>query len=47
MDEVQKNLMQELRSTYREAQEIEVTVMRMEEIEVEPNIAMFNGTFTP
>ena len=47
VDEVQKNLMQELRSTYRDAPEIEVTVMRMEEIEVEPNIAMFNGTFTP
>jgi|ETNmetMinimDraft_19_1059907.scaffolds.fasta_scaffold81617_2 hypothetical protein len=47
MEEVQKNLMHELRSTYKEAQEIEVTVMRMEEIEVEPNVAMFNGTFTP
>jgi len=39
--------MQELRSTYTEATEIEVTVLRMEEIETEPNVAMFNGTFTP
>lgn len=47
MKDVQRKLMQELRATYREAQEIEVTVIRMEEIEIEPNIAMFMGAFTP
>ena len=47
MEDVQRMLMQELRSTYREAQEIEVTVIRMEEIETEPNIAMFMGAYTP
>ncbi|MCH1616699.1 MAG: hypothetical protein L7R83_04240 [Candidatus Poseidonia sp.] len=47
MEGVQRMLMQELRSTYTEATEIEVTVLRMEEIETEPNVAMFNGTFTP
>ena len=47
MEDVQRMLMQELRSTYHEAQEIEVTVLRMEEIETEPNAAMFNDTFTP
>jgi hypothetical protein len=47
MEDVQRMLMQELRATYREAQEIEVTVIRMEEIETEPNIAMFMGTYTP
>ena len=38
MEVVQRMLMQELRATYREAQEIEVTVIRMEEIETEPNV---------
>ena len=47
MEDVQRMLMHELRSTYTEASEIEVTVLRMEEIETEPNVAMFNGTFTP
>ena len=47
MEDVQRMLMQELRATYREAQEIEVSVVRMEEIETEPNIAMFMGTYTP
>ncbi len=47
MKDVQRKLMQELRATYMEAQEIEVTVIRMEEIETEPNIAMFMGAFTP
>ena len=47
MEAVQRMLMHELRSTYTEASEIEVTVLRMEEIETEPNVAMFNGTFTP
>ena len=47
MEDVQRMLMQELRATYHEAQEIEVTVLRMEEIETEPNAAMFNGAFTP
>ena len=47
MEDVQRMLMQELRATYREAQEIEVTVIRMEEIETEPNVAMFMGAFTP
>ena len=47
MEAVQRLLMHELRSTYTEASEIEVTVLRMEEIETEPNVAMFNGAFTP
>ena len=47
MEDAQRMLMQELRATYREAQEIEVTVIRMEEIETEPNVAMFMGAFTP
>ena len=47
VEDVQRNLMKELRTTYREAHEIEVTVLRMEEVEVEPNIAMFNETYTP
>jgi hypothetical protein len=47
MEAVQRHLMKELRSAYREAHEIEVTVLRMEEIEVEPNAAMFNETYTP
>ena len=47
MEDVQRQLMQELRLTYTEASEIEVTVLRMEEIETEPNVAMFNGAFTP
>ena len=47
MEDVQRMLMQELRATYHEAQEIEVTVLRMEEIETEPNAAMFTGTYTP
>ena len=47
MEEAQRSLMHELRSTYHDATEIEVTVMRMEEIETEPNAAMFSGAFTP
>jgi hypothetical protein len=47
MEEVQQDLMRELRHTYREAAEIEVTVLRMEEIEIEPNAAIFAGMFTP
>ena len=47
MEDIQRLLMQELRATHREAQEIEVTVIRMEEIETEPNIAMFMGAYTP
>lgn len=47
MEDVQRHLMQELRLTYREATEIEVTVLRMEEIETEPNAALFSGAFTP
>ncbi|MEL0267464.1 MAG: hypothetical protein VW945_08195 [Candidatus Poseidoniales archaeon] len=47
MEDVQRMLMQELRATYHEAQEIEVTVLRMEEIETEPNAAMFTGAYTP
>ena len=47
MEDVQRRLMHELRATYVGAQEIEVTVLRMEEIETEPNAAMFNGSFTP
>lgn len=47
MEDVQKQLMHELRTTYMEASEIEVTVLRMEEIETEPNAFMFNDTFTP
>ena len=47
MEEVQRHLMGELRLTYREAAEIEVTVLRMEVIETEPNAALFAGAFTP
>lgn len=47
MEDVQRDLMRELRATYKEATEIEVTVLRMEEIEKEPNAAMFSGVFTP
>jgi len=47
MDDVQRQLMDELRSTYFEAAEIEVTVLRMEEVETEANVAHFNGAFTP
>ena len=47
MEDVQRRLMHELRATYVGAQEIEGTVLRMEEIETEPNAAMFNGSFTP
>ena len=47
MEDVQRRLMHELRTTYVGAQEIEVTVLRMEEIETEPNAAMFNGSYTP
>ena len=47
MEDVQKQLMLELRTTYMEASEIEVTVLRMEEIETEPNAFRFNDTFTP
>ena len=45
MEAVQRMLMHELRSTYTEASEIEVTILRMEEIETEPKAAMFNGAF--
>ncbi len=47
MEAVQRMLMHELRSTYTEASEIEVTILRMEEIETEPKAAMFNGAFSP
>ena len=47
MEDVQRDLMRELRATYKEATEIEVTVLRMEEIEKEPNAALFGGVFTP
>ena len=47
MEAVQRKLMRELRTTYQDATEIEVTVLRMEEIEKEPNAALFVGHFTP
>ena len=47
MEEVQRHLMGELRLTYREASEIEVTVLRVEVIETEPSAALFAGSFTP
>ena len=47
MEQAQRSLMNELRSTYAGASEIEVTVMRMEELELEANILHFQGTFTP
>jgi hypothetical protein len=47
MEDAQRSLMRELRATYHEAAEIEVTVLRMELIEKEPNIALFAGHFTP
>tara|TARA_Y200000002_G_C22116504_1_gene428996 strand:- start:4 stop:273 length:270 start_codon:yes stop_codon:yes gene_type:complete len=47
MEDVQRRLMQELKTTYVGAQEIQVTVLRMEEIETEPNASMFSGSFTP
>ena len=47
MEQAQKLLMKELRATYAGAHEIEVTVMRMEELEVDPNILHFQGTYTP
>jgi len=47
MDDVQRLLMRELRSTYVDAQEIKVTILRMEEIEKEPNASLFTGSFTP
>ena len=47
MDDVQRLLMRELRSTYVDAQEIKVTILRMEEIEKKPNASLFTGSFTP
>jgi hypothetical protein len=47
MEDVQRSLMRELRATYHTAAEIEVTVLRIEEIEKEPNAALFAGAFTP
>ena len=47
MKDVQRKLMQELRATYMEAQEIEVTVIRMEEIETEPNICLLYTSPSP
>ena len=47
MEDVQRMLMQELRATYHEAQEIQFGGLRMEEIETEPNAAMFTGAYTP
>lgn len=47
MEQAQSLLMQELRTTYAGASEIEVTVLRMEEMETEPNIMHFQGAYTP
>lgn len=47
MEHAQSQLMQELRTTYAGASEIEVTVIRMEEMETEPNIMHFQGAYTP
>jgi hypothetical protein len=47
MEDVQRHLMNELRSTYSSAHEIEVTVLRMELVETEPDSRMFTGVFTP
>ena len=47
IEDVQRHLMHELRTTYLEATEIEVTVLRMEVIDQEPNAFLFDGTYTP
>ena len=47
IEDVQRHLMHELRTTYLEAAEIEVTVIRMEVIDQEPNAFLFDGTYTP
>ena len=47
VEQAQNLLMRELRQTYAGASEIEVTVMRMEEMETEPNVLHFQGAFTP
>ena len=47
VEQAQNLLMRELRQTYAGASEIEVTVMRMEEMEAEPNVLHFQGSFTP
>ena len=47
MEHAQRQLIQELRTTYVGASEIEVTVIRMEEMETEPNIMHFQGAYTP
>jgi hypothetical protein len=47
MEDVQRLLMHELRTTYMEASEIEVTVLRMEVIDSEPNAYHFAEEYTP
>jgi len=47
MEEAQRALMGELRATYSEASEIEVTVLRMEVLEFDPDEPMFTGEFIP
>ena len=47
MEDVQRQLMHELRTTYMEASEIEVTVLRMEVIDSEPNAYHFGEEYTP
>ena len=47
MEDVQRQLMHELRTTYMEASEIEVTVLRMEVIDSEPNAYHFAEEYTP
>ena len=47
MEDVQRQLMHELRTTYLEASEIEVTVLRMEVIDPEPNAFHFTAEYTP
>ena len=47
MEDVQRQLMHELRTTYLEASEIEVTVLRMEVIDPEPNAYHFADEYTP
>ncbi|MEK9731108.1 MAG: hypothetical protein VW230_05055 [Candidatus Poseidoniales archaeon] len=47
VDNIQSLLMNELRRTYAGVGEIEVTIIRMEEVDHEAQALVFSGSFTP
>ena len=47
MQDVQKRLLQEVRDTYHASDRIDITVVKMNETDFDPDSARFEGLFVP